>query len=81
MIGRVRRLARLEAGGLISRTASRRYRREVDLRLTEAGREPIDRLFPARLGRERVAPPEPDEREKPGELLAKVLKSLAGSVR
>ncbi|MEV0081572.1 MarR family transcriptional regulator [Saccharopolyspora sp. NPDC050642] len=78
-----KRLARLEAEGLITRTSSRRDRREIDVRLTERGLELIDRLFPAQLERERdlLAPLAPDEREKLGELLAKVLESLDGTAR
>ncbi|MFI0467338.1 MarR family winged helix-turn-helix transcriptional regulator [Saccharopolyspora sp. NPDC003752] len=78
-----KRLARLETEGLITRTSSRRDRREIDVRLTERGLELIDRLFPAQLERERdlLAPLAPDEREKLGELLAKVLESLDGTAR
>ncbi|PKW17760.1 DNA-binding MarR family transcriptional regulator [Saccharopolyspora spinosa] len=73
-----KRLARLEAEGLITRTLSRRDRREIDVRLTGEGLELIDRLFPQQLERERalLAPLAADEREKLGELLAKVLESL-----
>ncbi|KAA5838291.1 MarR family transcriptional regulator [Saccharopolyspora hirsuta] len=78
-----KRLARLEGEGLISRTASQRDRREVDVRLTERGRELIDRLFPVQLERERqlLAPLRADEREQLGVLLAKLLGSLDGAVR
>ncbi|MEV0703914.1 MarR family transcriptional regulator [Saccharopolyspora sp. NPDC050389] len=78
-----KRLARLEAEGLITRTSSRRDRREIDVRLTERGLELIDRLFPAQLERERdlLAPLAAEEREKLGELLAKVLESLDGTAR
>ena len=56
---------------------------EVDVRLTERGRELIDRLFPEQLERERqlLAPLEAGEREQLGVLLAKLLRSLDGVVR
>ncbi|MER7012400.1 MarR family transcriptional regulator [Saccharopolyspora sp. NPDC000359] len=78
-----KRLARLEGEGLISRTASQRDRREVDVQLTERGSELIDRLFPAQLERERrlLEPLRADEREQLGSLLAKLLGSLDGAVR
>ncbi|MER7082067.1 DNA-binding transcriptional regulator, MarR family [Saccharopolyspora kobensis] len=78
-----KRLARLEAEGLINRTASRRDRREVDVHLTERGRELIDRLFPDHLDRERqlLEPLEAGEREQLGALLAKLLGSLDGVAR
>lgn len=78
-----KRLARLETGGLISRTASQRDRREVDVHLTESGQELIDRLFPAKLERERqlLTSLEADEREQLGALLAKLLGSLEGTGR
>ncbi|MGW3469979.1 MarR family winged helix-turn-helix transcriptional regulator [Saccharopolyspora sp. NPDC000995] len=70
-----KRLARLEAEALITRTSSRRERRYIDVRLTSEGLELIDRLVPEQLERERalLAPLAADEREKLGELLAKVL--------
>ena len=73
-----KRLARLEEDGLITRSTSARDRREVDVRLTERGREVIDRVFPAQLEHERALldPLSTDERAQLGELLAKVLKPM-----
>lgn len=70
-----KRLARLEKDGLITRNTSARDRREVDVRLTERGREVIDRVFPAQLEHERalLEPLSAEERARLGELLAKVL--------
>lgn len=70
-----KRLARLEEDGLITRNTSARDRREVDVRLTERGREVIDRVFPAQLEHERALldPLSAEERARLGELLAKVL--------
>lgn len=70
-----KRLARLEKDGLITRNTSARDRREVDVRLTERGREVIDRIFPAQLEHERalLEPLSAEERARLGELLAKVL--------
>ncbi|TWG07413.1 MarR family winged helix-turn-helix transcriptional regulator [Saccharopolyspora dendranthemae] len=70
-----KRLARLEEDGLITRNTSARDRREVDVRLTERGREVIDRVFPAQLEHERalLEPLSAEERARLGELLAKVL--------
>ncbi|MER5393311.1 MarR family transcriptional regulator [Saccharopolyspora sp. NPDC002686] len=78
-----KRLARLEAEGLISRTASRRDRREVDVHLTERGRELIDSLFPEQLERERqmLDPLDADERQQLAALLTKLLGSLDGMMR
>ncbi|MGW1679455.1 MarR family winged helix-turn-helix transcriptional regulator [Saccharopolyspora sp. NPDC002376] len=77
-----KRLARLEAEGLISRTASQRDRREIDVHLTERGRELIDWLFPEQLERERqmLEPLDDDEREQLTALLIKLLGSLDGKV-
>ncbi|SFT05414.1 MarR family winged helix-turn-helix transcriptional regulator [Saccharopolyspora flava] len=76
-----KRLARLERDGLITRHPSARDRREVDVRLTERGREVIDRVFPAQLDRERalLEPLTDDERARLAELLAKVLGPLEGA--
>ncbi|MDI2032266.1 MarR family transcriptional regulator [Saccharopolyspora sp. TS4A08] len=73
-----KRLARLEQDGLITRNPSTRDRREVDVRLTDRGREVIDRVFPAQLERERALldPLTDEERTRLGELLAKVLGPL-----
>lgn len=73
-----KRLARLEEDGLITRSTSARDRREVDVRLTERGREVIDRVFPAQLEHERALldPLSTEERAQLGELLAKVLKPM-----
>lgn len=70
-----KRLARLEEDGLITRNTSARDRREVDVRLTERGREVIDRIFPAQLEHERALldPLSAEERARLAELLAKVL--------
>ncbi|UQS21925.1 MarR family transcriptional regulator [Amycolatopsis thermalba] len=50
-----KRLDRLERLGLVSRTASERDRRVVQVRLTERGVELIDRLLPEHLEGEKVA--------------------------
>ena len=73
-----KRLARLEEEGLITRSTSARDRREVDVRLTDRGREIMDRVFPAQLERERalLEPLSGAERARLGELLAKVLEPM-----
>ncbi|TDC91683.1 MarR family transcriptional regulator [Saccharopolyspora aridisoli] len=73
-----KRLARLEEEGLITRSPSARDRREVDVRLTDRGREIMDRVFPAQLERERalLEPLSEAERARLGELLAKVLEPV-----
>ncbi|WP_420159201.1 MarR family transcriptional regulator [Nocardiopsis sp. CNT-189] len=70
-----KRLVRLEQAGLIARTPSERDRREVDVRLTEAGAALIDRLFAEQLEREAgiLAPLPPAEREALAAALAAVL--------
>ncbi|WP_017591724.1 MarR family winged helix-turn-helix transcriptional regulator [Nocardiopsis potens] len=70
-----KRLIRLEQAGLIARTPSERDRREVDVRLTEAGAALIDRLFAEQLEREAgiLAPLPPAEREALAAALAAVL--------
>lgn len=77
-----KRLARLEREGLISRTASPRDRREVNVRLTDEGRELVDRVFPVQLERDHdmLAALGPADREKLGELLTKVLSAVDGPV-
>ncbi|MDQ0378033.1 MarR family winged helix-turn-helix transcriptional regulator [Amycolatopsis thermophila] len=50
-----KRLDRLERLGLVSRTASERDRRVVQVRLTERGVELIDELLPEHLDGEKVA--------------------------
>lgn len=78
-----KRLSRLEADGLISRTPSARDRREVEVRLSDAGTALIDRLFPEQLDRERGVVGELDdaEREQLSSLLQKLLGSLEVSPR
>lgn len=78
-----KRLSRLESAGLISRTASSRDRREVEVRLSEAGTELIDRLFPEQLAREQgvVNALDGAERDQLASLLWKALGSLEVSPR
>lgn len=73
-----KRLAKLAEEGLISRSASGRDRREIDVRLTERGREVIDRVLPAQVEweRELLAPLSDAERAQLADLLAKVLGPL-----
>ncbi|MEV4648996.1 MarR family transcriptional regulator [Saccharopolyspora sp. NPDC049357] len=73
-----KRLARLEEEGLITRSTSARDRREVDVRLTDRGRQIMDRVFPAQLEREQalLEPLSEAERARLGELLAKVLEPM-----
>lgn len=73
-----KRLAKLAEEGLITRSASGHDRREVDVHLTERGREIIERVFPAQVEweRELLGPLDQTEREQLAGLLAKVLEPL-----
>ena len=70
-----KRLTRLEQAGLIERTPSARDRRQVHVRLTEAGAALIDRLFAGQLDREAavLTPLSAEERAALATLLARVL--------
>lgn len=75
-----KRLDRLEKLGLVTRAASERDRRVVQVRLTERGGELIDDLLPRQLEAERAALDnlrEP-ERKELAELLATVLRTVEG---
>ncbi|TDQ53473.1 MarR family winged helix-turn-helix transcriptional regulator [Actinorugispora endophytica] len=78
-----KRLARLERAGLLTRTASTRDRREIDVRLTDAGRGLVDRLLPERLRVEAAAltPLSAAERDQLATLLARVLSPMEGPDR
>ncbi|QUX26817.1 MarR family transcriptional regulator [Nocardiopsis akebiae] len=70
-----KRLTRLEAAGLITRTPLERDRREVQVRLTERGQALADTLFAAQLDREAdlLRPLTGDERAQLADLLSRVL--------
>ncbi|GAA3740988.1 DNA-binding MarR family transcriptional regulator [Spinactinospora alkalitolerans] len=78
-----KRLAKLERDGLLTRTASARDRREVDVRLTDAGRALIDRLLPRSLHAEAdvLVALSQAERDRLAALLTKVLAPLEGATR
>ncbi|MFC7340056.1 MarR family winged helix-turn-helix transcriptional regulator [Saccharopolyspora griseoalba] len=73
-----KRLAKLAEEGLITRSTSGHDRREVDVRLTDRGREIVERVFPAQVEweRELLAPLDEGERAQLADLLAKVLEPL-----
>jgi DNA-binding MarR family transcriptional regulator len=75
-----KRLDRLERAGLISREACDRDGRVAYLRLTEAGRELIDKVVPEYLDRARaeLAGLTAAQREKLGELLGRLMETLEG---
>lgn len=70
-----KRLTRLQAAGLITRTPAQRDRREVHVRLTERGQTLADTLFTAQLDREAavLSPLTPQERTHLATLLSRVL--------
>jgi DNA-binding MarR family transcriptional regulator len=73
-----KRLTRLEAAGLITRTPLERDRREVQVRLTERGRALADTLFAEQLDREAdlLQPLNSDERAQLADLLSRVLSPI-----
>ncbi|GHF09266.1 transcriptional regulator [Amycolatopsis deserti] len=75
-----KRLDRLERLGLVSRTASERDRRVVQVRLTEQGVRLIDKLLPEHLEGERVALAnlEPEQQEELARLLKVMLETVEG---
>ena len=77
-----KRLDRLERLGLVSRTASERDRRVVQVRLTDEGTELIDRLLPEHLAGEKVALAnlDPARREELADLLKVMLETVEGVV-
>lgn len=70
-----KRLTRLEAAGLLTRTPLQRDRREIQVRLTERGHALADTLFASQLDREAgiLEPLSEHERAHLAELLARVL--------
>ncbi|WP_027935608.1 MarR family winged helix-turn-helix transcriptional regulator [Amycolatopsis sp. ATCC 39116] len=75
-----KRLDRLERLGLVSRTASERDRRVVQVRLTERGVALIDELLPAHLEGEKAALAnlQPEQQEELARLLKVMLETVEG---
>lgn len=76
--GMTARLDRLEKAGLIVRTPHETDRRAVQIALTEAGKDLIERMLPVYLDAQKkaVAGLDPSEQQALAELLAKLLKGL-----
>ncbi|GAA5158557.1 MULTISPECIES: MarR family winged helix-turn-helix transcriptional regulator [Amycolatopsis] len=78
-----KRLDRLARMGLVSRTASERDRRVVQVRLTDKGVELIDELLPQQLAAERTALANLSEEDRRtlAALLGTVLETVEGVAR